>query len=235
MILENIKPKDLASSKAKLPRDLPASVAPGLEDVVVPKPFIPVAPKLVPCLGCRQPFLRIKRPLVLNGPKFPYENENDYCGPCRVGIFAELKEEESRSSQPVFNNPVVATHAEAIFTSSSTLVISSTSTANVANKIGDGIGTEKRKESAIEKQPVGSETDFGDRLRASMASRNEALQQSEITVKTETAMVEYRGKFRSDGKYSGNARLINNVSFFVWFIIFFSVASNIHIPNFIYF
>ncbi len=206
MISEKLKPKDLASSRAKLPTALPASAAPPeLEPVVEPKPFVPVAPKLIPCLGCRQPFLRIKRPLVMNGPKFPYENEADYCGPCRVGIFAELKEEESKSSQPVFYNPIVATHIEAKSTLSSTLVMSSTSAANVVNKTSYGVGTEKRKESAIEKQPGRTDTDFGERLRASMASRNEALQQSEITVKTEAAMADHRGRFQSNGKHSGNA------------------------------
>jgi hypothetical protein len=136
----------------------------------------------------------------MNGLKFPYESEADYCGPCRVGIFAELKEEESTSSQPVFYNPIVTTHIEAKSTLSSTLVMSSTSAANVANKMSYGVGTEKRKQSATEKQSVRTDTDFGERLRASMASRNEALQQSEITVQTEAALADHRGRF-----HSGNA------------------------------
>jgi hypothetical protein len=124
--LGKLKPKDLASKKAEIPSGIYAATkVPEPE----PKPFFPVAPKLIPCIGCRQPFLRIKRPLMLNGPKFPYENECDYCGPCRLGIFAELKEQEPNSSQPSFYNPVVTTHIEAKSASSSTLMILSTSAA----------------------------------------------------------------------------------------------------------
>jgi hypothetical protein len=63
------EPKDLSLSRAK-ERSQP-SVAPVPEPVEAPKP---TKPALQPCIGCRQPFLRIKRPISLNGPKFPFEN-----------------------------------------------------------------------------------------------------------------------------------------------------------------
>ncbi len=179
--LGKLKPKDLASKKAEIPSGIYAATTASEPE---PKPFVPVAPKLIPCIGCRQPFLRIKRPLMLNGPKFPYENECDYCGPCRSGIFAELKEQEPNSSQPVFYNPVVTAHIEAKSTSSSTVMISSTSAAVTANKVEDVIGPDKRKAAVPTKPQSRPEQDFGARLRANMANRNEALQQSEITTKT---------------------------------------------------
>ncbi len=149
-------PKNLANSKARDPTDLPTSTASEPE----PKTFVPSVPKLNPCLGCRQPFLRIKRPITLNGPKFPYENECDYCGPCRSGIFAELREDDCKSSQPVFFNPVVTTQIEAKSTSSSTLVISSTSYSGTAKKKGDGMASDNRNEDAIQKVSARAETDF---------------------------------------------------------------------------
>ena len=191
--------KNLANSKARDPTDLPTSTAPEPE----PKPFVPTVPKLNPCLGCRQPFLRIKRPITLNGLKFPYENECDYCGPCRSGIFAELREDDCKSSQPVFFNPVVTTQMEAKSTSSSTIVISSTSYSGTAKKKGDGMASDKRNEDAIQKVSARAETDFGERMRTSMARRNEALQQTEITAKTEAAMALHRGRMQSEGKSSG--------------------------------
>jgi hypothetical protein len=142
---------------------------------------------------------------VLNGPKFPYENECDYCGPCRSGIFAELKEQEPNSSQPVFYNPVVTSHIEATSTSSSTVIMSSTSAAVTANKVGDDIGPDKCKEAVPTKPQSRPDEDFGARLRASMANRNEALQQSEITVKTEAAMSQHRARILSDGRSGGIA------------------------------
>jgi hypothetical protein len=108
----------------------------------------------------------------LNGPKFPYENENDYCGPCRLAIFAELRNQEADSSQPIFSNSVVHTHFEERSTSSSTVL----------------------KSSNYAEVPVGNIDNFGERLRAGMASRNESLGQSEITAKTEAAMAEYRAR-----------------------------------------
>ena len=171
------EPKDLSLSRAK-ERSQP-SVAPVPEPVEAPKP---TKPALQPCIGCRQPFLRIKRPISLNGPKFPYENECDYCGPCRSAIFAQLKDEEDcNSSQPVFYNPVV-THIEAKSTSSTTVVMSSTSAAVPAS-----LGL------APQIQPR-TESDFGSRLRTGMASRNELLGQSEITGQTDSAMATYRAK-----------------------------------------
>ncbi len=132
-----------------------------------------------------------KRPIALNGPKFPYENELDYCGPCRSAIFAEAKtQEDMESSQPVFYNPVV-TQMEAKSTSSTTVVISSTSGAVPATMV-----------LAPQRQPR-TEDDFGSRLRATMAARNEALGQSEITAKSEEAMRSYRATRIQDGKPSG--------------------------------
>ncbi len=52
--IPTVVPKDLSSSQAKPPKVL--SVAPEPEPVEAPKPSKPV---LQPCLGCRQPFLRI--------------------------------------------------------------------------------------------------------------------------------------------------------------------------------
>jgi len=145
------KPKDLSKHKVTVPSGIMAAHAepPAPE----PKPFVPVAPKLIPCLRCRQPFLRIKRPITVNGPKFPYEKESDYCGPCRSGILAELRDEESNSFQPVFHNPVVTTHIEAKSTSS-TLVISSTTEAVTGKKIGDVFGPDKHKDLAPQKFPA---------------------------------------------------------------------------------
>jgi len=184
--IPTVVPQDLSSSQAKPPKVL--SVAPEPEPVEAPKPSKPV---LQPCLGCRQPFLRIKRPISLNGPKFPYENENDYCGPCRLAIFAELQDrEDCNSSQPVFHNPVV-THIEAKSTSSTTVVVSSTSAAVPA---AIGLAPQIRPR---------TETDFGNRLRAGMASRNAALQQSEITAQTEEAMTRYRSRTQ-DGNSAPN-------------------------------
>jgi len=48
------KPKDLSRSAARVV--FPLSVAPEPEPITAPKP---VAPTLIPCVGCRQPFLRI--------------------------------------------------------------------------------------------------------------------------------------------------------------------------------
>jgi len=137
--------------------------------VVAPQPSKPV---LHPCIGCRQPFLRIKRPISLNGPKFPYEKEIDYCGPCRLAILAELRNQEADSSQPIFSNSVVHTHFEERSTSSSTVL----------------------KSSNYAEVPVANIDNFGERLRAGMASRNESLGQSEITTKTEAAMADYRAR-----------------------------------------
>jgi hypothetical protein len=94
------------------------------------------------------------------------------------------------SSQPVFYNPVV-TQMEAKSTSSTTVVISSTSGAVPATM---GL--------APQRQPR-TEDDFGSRLRATMAARNEALGQSEITAKSEEAMKSYRATRIQDGKPSG--------------------------------
>ena len=138
---------------------------------------------------------------MTNGPKFPYKNECDFCGTCRAGIFAELRDEDIVSSQPIFYNPVVSTHIEAKATSFSTVVISSSSAAIPANNIYDGVGVEKRKEPG-QKQPVRTETDFGERLRAGMASRNEALQQTDITAKTAEAMAQYHARIHSNGRSS---------------------------------
>ena len=190
MMAGKSKPEDLASSQAKVPSGIMAAHA---KPPPEPEPFVPVTPKLRPCLGCRQPFLRIKRPIITSGPKFPYENESDYCGPCRSGIFAELNEESLNSSQPVFYNPVITTHIEAKSTSS-TVVISSTMAAVADNMIGDVFGPDKLKEPAPQKPPARSEADFGAHLWTSMANRNEALQQSEITAKTEAAIAQYRAR-----------------------------------------
>jgi len=183
--LGKTKPKDLSLSQAQVPKVL--SVAPEPDPVEAPKPK---KPALQPCLGCRQPFLRMKRPMSLNGPKFPYENESEYCGLCRSGIFTEMKDEEDcNSSQPVYYNPVV-THIEAKSTSSTTVVVSSTS-ATVPPTMGRALQIQPR-----------TETEFGSRLRAVMAIRNDALGQSEITAKTEEAMTPYRSRLQ-DGKSSG--------------------------------
>jgi len=93
------------------------------------------------------------------------------------------------SSQPVFYNPVV-THMEAKSTSSTTVVISSAGGA-VAATMG----------LAPQRQPR-TEDDFGRRLRATMATRNEALGQSEITANTEAAMEIYRATRIQDAKPS---------------------------------
>ena len=77
------KPKDLSSSQIKVPSGIMAAHAEPPE--AEPKTFRSCCAKAIPCLGCRQPFLRIKRPFVMNGPKFPYENELGY----RLGIFAD--------------------------------------------------------------------------------------------------------------------------------------------------
>ncbi len=52
------KPKDFSRHEVKV-RCQP-SVAPEPEPVEAPKPVVPTKPALQPCLGCRQPFLRIK-------------------------------------------------------------------------------------------------------------------------------------------------------------------------------
>ncbi len=87
MMAGKSKPKDLASSQAKVPSGIMAAHA---KPPPEPEPFVPVTPKLRPCLGCRQPFLRIKRPIITSGPKFPYENESDYCGPLLDNGLREL-------------------------------------------------------------------------------------------------------------------------------------------------
>jgi hypothetical protein len=104
---------------------------------------------------------------------------------------AELKEEDLNFSQPLFSNPVVMTYVEAKSTSSSTVVTLSTSGAVSAS--------EQRRESATQKSKP-TEADFGDRLRASMASRNQALQQSEITTQTEASMEKYRSRAQLGGE-----------------------------------
>ena len=85
LILGIVKPKNLANSQAK--KLSPVVVAerimnPEPQPTADPIPVGPTKPVLQPCLGCRQPFLRLKRPINSTGPKFPYEKENDYCGPC---------------------------------------------------------------------------------------------------------------------------------------------------------
>jgi hypothetical protein len=115
----------------------------------------------------------MKRPL--NGPIFPYEKESDYCGPCRSAILTEFRSQEPEFSQPFFSNPVVHTHFEEKSTSSSTVVMSSISAA----------------------VPVANTNNFGERLRAGMASRNESLGQSEITAKTEAAMANHRARIQN--------------------------------------
>ena len=104
--IRNMKPKDFRKQQSECIVRPATSLAPEPEK---PKPM---APTLIPCLGCRLPFMRIKRPISLNGPKFPYENEMGYCGPCRSAVFADMKEDSSQSSQSKFNNPVVSTHIE---------------------------------------------------------------------------------------------------------------------------
>ncbi len=53
------------------------------------------------------------------------------------------------------------------------------------------LASDQRKEAGTLK-PSRPETDYKDRLRAVIASRNDALQQSEITTQTEAAMEQYR-------------------------------------------
>jgi hypothetical protein len=114
-----------------------------------------------------------------------------------------LREDDFKLSQPVFFNPVVTTQMEAKSTSSSPIVISSTSYSGTAKKKSDGMASDKRNEDAIQKVSARAETDFGERLRTNMARRNEALQQTEITAQTETAMAFHRGRMQSEGKSSG--------------------------------
>ncbi len=91
----SLKPKDFSKQQSENIVRPRLSLAPVPEPIVAPKS---TAPRLIPCLGCRLTFLRIKRPITLTAPKFPHENESDYCGPCRSAIMAELKEEASNSS-----------------------------------------------------------------------------------------------------------------------------------------
>jgi hypothetical protein len=65
MMAGKSKPKDLASSQAKVPSGIMAAHA---KPPPEPEPFVLVTPKLRPCLGCRQPFLRIKRPIITSSP-----------------------------------------------------------------------------------------------------------------------------------------------------------------------
>jgi len=50
-----------------------------------------------------------------------------------------------------------------------------------------------------------TETDFGKSLRETMAKRNEALQQPEITAQTEAAMAKYRTRIQAGGRSGGVA------------------------------
>ncbi len=201
LILGIVKPKNLANSQAKKLAPVVAaerSVNPEPQPIVDAIPFVPTKPVLQPCLGCRQPFLRLKRPINLMGPKFPYEKENDYCGPCRAGILAQVTEDSLTPSQPIFYNPVTTSHVEHQSTSSTSYF--STLAPVVVNN-GEGINrlvSDHRQVSGPSKKPR-TESDFGERLRNGMATHNEALQQSEITTKTEEAMTRHRSTINSAG------------------------------------
>ena len=81
LIVGTVKPKDMACSQSKrigsTINDTIVAMQPQPQPrpLVIPTVAVRTAPKLDPCLGCRQPFLRVKRPISLNGPKFPCEQE----------------------------------------------------------------------------------------------------------------------------------------------------------------
>ena len=115
LIVGIAKPKNLANSEAKKIDSVVAGeriVNPEPQPITESIPFVPTKPALRPCLGCRGPFLRIKRPINLKGPKFPYEKESEYCGPCRVGILAQVTEDSLTTTQPIFFNPVTTSDVE---------------------------------------------------------------------------------------------------------------------------
>jgi hypothetical protein len=64
--MASTKPKDFSKVQAENIFRPSVSLEPVPERIPDPKP---IAPKLIPCLRCRQPFLRIKRPFLLTGPK----------------------------------------------------------------------------------------------------------------------------------------------------------------------
>jgi len=65
--MASTKPKDFSKVQAENIVRPSFSLEPVPEPIVAPKP---TGPKLLPCLGCRLPFLRIKRPISLTGQNF---------------------------------------------------------------------------------------------------------------------------------------------------------------------
>ena len=81
LMLGKAKPKNFANSQAKIVAPVVTAeliVNPEPQPIPVATSFVPTKPALQPCLGCRGPFLPIKRLINLKGPKFPYEKENEY-------------------------------------------------------------------------------------------------------------------------------------------------------------